>query len=182
MVGGRCFIWSVVCGRFFIWSVVGGEFLVWSVLAVVGGRLVMWSVVGVLHFYWSVVCFYFWNMVGGRCLNQYMVGGRWLMVGGLWSVAGRWAVVFYYAQEEYVRFCIFGVIFSGIGETDSKTHVLCSDCVHQVYTTVTHLISSKYRVRSETRSSRKSRIIFFRGFFTPSFPFCAIPKTENSEM
>ena len=34
---------------------------------------------------------------GGRCLNQYMVGGRWLMVGGrwlmvggLWSVAGRW--------------------------------------------------------------------------------------------
>ena len=26
------------------------------------------------------------------------VGGRWLMVGGLWSVAGRWAVVLYYAE------------------------------------------------------------------------------------
>ena len=33
------------------------------------GRLVMWSVVGVLHFYWYVV--------GGRCLNQYMVSGQW---------------------------------------------------------------------------------------------------------
>ena len=41
--------------------------------------------------------FLFLRMVGGRCLNQYMVGGRWLMVGGLWSVAGRWAVVLYYA-------------------------------------------------------------------------------------
>ena len=36
LVGGRCFIWSVVCGRSFIWSVVCG---LWSV---VGG----WSVGG----------------------------------------------------------------------------------------------------------------------------------------
>ena len=76
-----------------------------------------------------------------------------------------------------------------------------------MYTTVTHLISSKYRLRSKTRSSRKSRRILFRGFFTlypkrktrrfslrhfdqtlryfdqtPSFPFCTTLKTENSEM
>ena len=37
-------------------------------------------------------------------------------------------------------------------------------------------------VRSKTRSSRKSQRIFFRGFSTPSFPFCTISKTENSEM
>ena len=43
--------------------------------------------------------FLFLRMVGGRCLNQYMVGGRWLMVGDLWSVAGRWAVVLYYAEN-----------------------------------------------------------------------------------
>ena len=42
--------------------------------------------------------FLFLRMVGGRCLNQYKVGGRWLMVGGLWSVAGRWTVVLYYAS------------------------------------------------------------------------------------
>ena len=63
--------------------------------AMVGGRLVIRS----------VVCG--WWLVGGRflflrivscwCLNQYMVGGRWLMVGGLWSVAGWWVVVLYYA-------------------------------------------------------------------------------------
>ena len=71
---------------------------------------------------------------------------------------------------------------------------------------------SKYRLRSKTQSSRKSRRIFFRGFFTPypkpktrrckprrfslrhfdqtlryfdqtpSFPFCTTLKTENSEM
>ena len=34
--------------------------------------------------------FLFLRMVSGRCLNQYMVGGRWLMVGGLWLVGGRW--------------------------------------------------------------------------------------------
>ena len=45
---------------------------------------------------WSVFIF-----ENGRwsVLNQYMVAGRWLMVGGLWSVvvAGRWAVVLHYA-------------------------------------------------------------------------------------
>ena len=40
-------------------------------------------------------------------------------------------------------------------------------------------------VRSKTRSSRKTRKprrISFPRFSTPSFPFCTIPKTENSEM
>ena len=32
-------------------------------------------------------------MVGGRYFNQYLVGGRWLMVGGLWSVVSGWSVV-----------------------------------------------------------------------------------------
>ena len=64
MVGGRCFIWSMVCDRSFIWSVVGGEFLVWSVVGGFYGRCGRWSVsnvVGgrVLNFYWSVVGFYF---------------------------------------------------------------------------------------------------------------------------
>ena len=70
--------------------------------AVVGGRLVMWSVVGGRCFAFLLVggWFLFLRMVGGRCLNQYMVRGRWLMVGGLWSVAGRWAVVLYYAQDQ----------------------------------------------------------------------------------
>ena len=39
--------------------------------------------------------------------------------------------------------------------------------------------------RSKTRSSRKTwkpRRISFPRFSTPSFPFCTIPKTENSEM
>ena len=38
---------------------------------------------------------------------------------------------------------------------------------------------------SKTRSSRKTRKprrISFPRFSTPSFPFCTIPKTENSEM
>ena len=38
--------------------------------------------------------------------------------------------------------------------------------------------------RSKTRSSRKSRNLgnYSRGYSPPSFPFCTIPKTENSEM
>ena len=40
------------------------------------------------------------------------------------------------------------------------------------------------RARSKTRFSeaRKPRRISFPRFSTPSFPFCTIPKTENSEM
>ena len=82
-----------------------------------------------------------------------------------------------------ISFRIFGVIFSGIGETDSKP--MATFYFQTVYTRCTpqsHLISSKYRVRSKSPSSRKSRRIFVRGLFTPSFPFCALPKTENWEM
>ena len=57
----------------------------------VGGRCFAFLLVGVR--------FLFLRVVGGRCLYQYMVDGRWLMVGGLWSVAGWWAVVLYYAHE-----------------------------------------------------------------------------------
>ena len=39
-----------------------------------------------------------------------------------------------------------------------------------------------YMARSKTRSSRKPRRISFPRFSTPSFPFCTIPKTENSEL
>ena len=80
----------MVCGQSSIWSVVGGEFLVlnfrwflWSMQAVVGGRCFAFLLVGGR--------FLFLRMVARRCLNQYMVDG-------LWSVAGRWAVVFYYAN------------------------------------------------------------------------------------
>ena len=70
-----------------------------------GGQwsLVMWSVVGGRCFAFLLVGgrFLFLRMVGSRCLNQYMVGGRWLMVDGLWSVAGRWAVVLYYAWSRH---------------------------------------------------------------------------------
>ena len=31
-------------------------------------------------------------MVGGRCLNQYMVDGRWSVAHGRWSVVGGWSV------------------------------------------------------------------------------------------
>ena len=76
MVGGRCFIWSVVCGRSSIWSVVGSEFLVWSVVGGFYGRCG-----------WSVS-----NVVGGRCFAFLLVGGRFLflivrffLVGRLWE-------------------------------------------------------------------------------------------------
>ena len=82
---------------------VSGEFLVWSVVGAGGGRCFACLLVGGR--------FLLLRMVSGRCLNQYMVGGWWsvvgvlisiwLVVGGLWSVAGRWAVVLYYAL--YVR-------------------------------------------------------------------------------
>ena len=47
------------------------------------------------------------------------------------------------------------------------------------------LARSKTRSSRKTRSSqktRKPRRISFRRFSTPSFPFCTISKTENSEM
>ena len=54
----------------------------------VGGRLVIRSVV---CGWWLVGGrFLFLRMVSCWCLNQYMVGGRWLMVGGRWLVGGRW--------------------------------------------------------------------------------------------
>ena len=43
----------------------------------------------------------------------------------------------------------------------------------------------RFRAKSKTRSSRKTRKprrISFPRFFTPSFPFGTIPKTENSEL
>ena len=58
----------------------------------VGGRLVIWSVVGCFAFLLVDGLFLFLRMVCSRCLNQYMVGGRWLMVGGLWSVLSGWSV------------------------------------------------------------------------------------------
>ena len=74
MVGGRWSVSNVVGGRCFAFLLVGGRFL-------------------------------FLRMVGGRCLNQYMVGvgGSWSVVCGLWSVAGRWAVVLYYADFFYME-------------------------------------------------------------------------------
>ena len=79
--------WSV----FFIWSVayhsVGGRWFLWSVRSVVCGRSAFQSVVGVLCFDGRL---FFSTMVGGRCSIQYLVGGRWHKVGGLWPVAGRW--------------------------------------------------------------------------------------------
>ena len=69
---------------------VGVLFGRWSVFYLVGGR---WSVVGFPFGWWSVVNFWFGRwflrsvraMVGGRCLNQYMVGGRWFCTTP-WSV------------------------------------------------------------------------------------------------
>ena len=46
------------------------------------------------------------------------------------------------------------------------------------------LFLTSVKARSKTRSSRKTRKprrISFPRFSTPSFPFCTIPKTENSE-
>ena len=48
----------------------------------VGGRCFAFLLVGGL--------FLFLRMVGGRCLNQYMVDGRWCVVCGQWLVGGRW--------------------------------------------------------------------------------------------
>ena len=93
LVGGRCFIWSVVCGRSSIWSVVGGEILVWSVVFMVsegGGR---WSVFCNFTGRWSG--FLEWLMVGVLISIWLVVCGSWSIVCGLWSVAGRWAVVLY---------------------------------------------------------------------------------------
>ena len=97
LVGGRWpGRWSVVDFPFGRWSavnfgLVGGFYgrcwrCRWSVSNVIGGRCFAFLLVGGL--------FLFLRMVSGRCLNQYMVGGRWLMVGGRWlMVGGRWSVV-----------------------------------------------------------------------------------------
>ena len=91
LVGGRWSVVVLVGGRFFHshWSVVGGFSDRWSVVPLVCGRL-FFQVSGR------------WSMVPGRWS---MVPGRWsvvgvTVVGGLWSVAGRWAVVLYYAGWE----------------------------------------------------------------------------------
>ena len=77
LVGGLWSVFHLVGGEFLVWSVV-----LWSVRAMVGGQLVIRSVV---CGWWLVGGrFLFLRMVSCWCLNQYMVGGRWLMVGGLW--------------------------------------------------------------------------------------------------
>ena len=71
----------------------------------VGGRLLFWSVVGFFHSHWSVIGgrWFLWSVVGYFLGKWSVVPGRWSVVGvtvvsGLWSVAGQWAVVFYYAN------------------------------------------------------------------------------------
>ena len=99
MVGGR---WSVVGGlTTMIWSVVGFFTAIgrWSVVFQIGGRWFLWSVVGYFLGKWSVVPGR-WSVVPGRWS---VVGVTVVVVGGLWSVAGRWAVVLYYAPcQTYV--------------------------------------------------------------------------------
>ena len=56
---------TLVGGFWSVFHLVGGEFLVWSVVGGFYGRCWRWSVSNV-------------------------VGARWLMVGGLWLVGGRW--------------------------------------------------------------------------------------------
>ena len=100
-----------------MWSVVGGlTTVIWSVVGccsgrwlnnrnLVGGRLLFWSVVGFFHIHWSVVGGQF--QIGGRWFLWSVVGyflGKWsvvgvTVVGGLWSMAVRWAVVLYYAKS-----------------------------------------------------------------------------------
>ena len=73
-------MWLVVGGlTTIIWSVVGFFTAIgrWSVVFQIGGRWFLWSVVGYFLGKWSVVGV--------------------TVVGGLWSVAGRWAVGLYYA-------------------------------------------------------------------------------------
>ena len=89
---------------FFVWSVVGFSFGLWSsrwmvvvlVCSVVSdfyGGCGLWSVVIVLRFYWSVIGFIF-EIDWWFFLNQYMVGG-------LWSMAGRW----FCTTPKYVTRC-----------------------------------------------------------------------------
>ena len=90
-VGGR---WSEACGRLCVWSVVGGFFGRcdrWSVSVSVGGRCFMFLMVGGRLFFRQ------WSMVGVLSSIWSVVGGTRSAVGGLWSVAGRWAVGLYYA-------------------------------------------------------------------------------------
>ena len=92
MVGGRgCCSgrWlnnrDLVGGRLLFWSVVGFFTAIgrWSVVFQICGRWFLWSVVGYFLGKWSVVPGR-WSVVGVT------------VVGGLWSVAGWWAVVMYY--------------------------------------------------------------------------------------
>ena len=55
------------------------------------------SVVGFFAFSLVGGYFLFSRMVGGRCFNQYLFVGRWLIVDGLWSVASRSSMILYYA-------------------------------------------------------------------------------------
>ena len=75
-------------------AVVGAGGGRWSVSNVAGGWCFAFLLVGGQ--------FLFLRMVGGRCLNQYMVVGSWSVVCGLRSVAGRWAVVLYYDITEFM--------------------------------------------------------------------------------
>ena len=98
LVGGLRSVFHLVGGEFLVWAMVGcfyGQCGRWSVSNVVGGRCFAFLLAGGR--------FLFLRMVGGRCLNQYMVGvgGSWSVVCGLWSVAGRCAVVLYYANSEF---------------------------------------------------------------------------------
>ena len=91
---GRWLVVNFWFGRWLVIFMVGAGGGWWSVSNVVGGRCFAFLLVSSR--------FLFLRMVGGRCLNQYLVGGQWLMVGGLWSVAGRWAVVLYYALPRVI--------------------------------------------------------------------------------
>ena len=110
-------MWSVVDGRrsvvsglaTVIWSVVGccsGRWL--NNRNLVGGRLLFWSVVGFFTAIgrWSVVFqiggrWFLWSVVGYFLGKWSVVPGRWSV--SLWSVAGRWAVVLYYAQKYKIK-------------------------------------------------------------------------------
>ena len=111
MVGGRWSVVGVLFGRCLrsVFHLVGGRWFLWC-SALVGGQCFAFLLVSGR--------FLVLGMVGGRCLNQYMVGGRWHMVGGLWSVAGRW-------------FCTTPSLVVG---------VIC-DCTHsEIYQTCKYLL------------------------------------------
>ena len=92
MVGVLFGRWSVVGLPFGWWSVVNFWFGRWSMVFMVGAGGDRWSVsnvVGGQCFAFLLVGgrFLFLRMVGGPCLNQYVVSGLWSVVSG-WSVGG----------------------------------------------------------------------------------------------